>query len=289
MSVVIIGAEGQLGTDLCRLYGEGELHRLNHADFDVADGERVREVLVEELRPALVINTAAAHNVPACEAKPDWAFSVNATGALNLAAACDAVKARLVHISTDYVFGSGGRRPYVEEDMPGPVNVYGASKLAGEHLIASRCRDYVIVRTSALYGAAPCRAKEGKNFVDLMLHLAATRDQVKVVTDEIVSPTYAGALARQIKKLAEWGKPGLYHATSGGECSWFDYARTIFDETGTEVRLVEGVSSDFPSSVKRPDYSVLENRRLHNQGIDDMPHWRDGLKEYLAEVGLGKA
>lgn len=290
MKVVVIGASGQLGTDLCKAYGDGELHKVD-ADgdcihLDICEADAVRRLIVDEIRPGLVINTAAAHNVPKCQEQPEVAFAVNATAALNLAAACRDAGARFVHISTDYVFGSGGTRPYTESDAPAPVSVYGASKLAGEHLIAAECDDYIIVRTSALYGSAPCRAKGGKNFVDLMLHLAAARGEVKVVTDEIVSPTYTHALARQIRLAAEKGEPGLYHATCNGQCSWYEFAQAIFEDTRTEVRLIEAAREDFPSPVKRPDYSVLQNKRLQDQGLDIMPEWRDALRSYLAERRL---
>jgi dTDP-4-dehydrorhamnose reductase len=187
-------------------------------------------------------------------------------------------------VSTDYVFGGDRERPYAETDLPGPLNVYGASKLAGEHLLAAECEDYIIARTSAIYGTAPCRGKGGRNFVSLMLHLAATQGKVKVVTDEIISPTYTYALAKQLRLVAEKGEPGLYHVTCNGECSWHEFAEEIFKETGMEVKLVETTSRDFPTSVKRPSYSVLGNKHLQDQGLDIMPEWRDGLRAYLASA-----
>ena len=220
-------------------------------------------------------------NVPECEENPAQAFAVNASGVRDLARACQEAAARLVHVSTDYVFGNGAQRPYVETDLPAPLNVYGASKIAGEYLAAAECREHVLVRTSAIYGHAPCRAKGGKNFVELMLHLAATRGMVKVVTDEIVSPTFTLALARQIRMAAEKAEPGVYHATSQGECSWFDFAKAIFEETNTQVQLDEATSEDFPSPVRRPDYSVLDNKHLRDQGLDIMPDWRESLSEYF--------
>ena len=288
MKVAVIGAVGQLGTDVCRVYSDVELLRVDRqgADItlDIRDADRVHELIAERLRPDLVINTAAANNVPGCQEKPDWAFAVNATGTKNLAVACHQAGARLVHVSTDYVFGEGGTRPYVETDLPAPLNIYGASKLAGEHLLAAECEDHIIARTSALYGTAPCIGKGGRNFVDLMLHLAATRSEVKVVTDEVVSPTYTYALAKQLRLVAERGEPGLYHATCNGECSWHEFAQAVFQETGTEVNLLETTSKDFPSPVKRPSYSVLQNEHLQDQGLDIMPTWRDGLKAYLASA-----
>jgi dTDP-4-dehydrorhamnose reductase len=289
VKVAVIGAVGQLGTDVCRVFSDVELYRVSREGADVAldirDADLVYKLIVEQLGPDLVINAAAANNVPRCQEEPDWAFAVNATGTKNLAVACERAGARLVHVSTDYVFGEGGTRPYVETDLPAPLNVYGASKLAGEHLLAAECEDYIIARTSAIYGVAPCRGKGGRNFVDLMLHLASTRPEVKVVTDEIISPTYTYALAKQLRLVAELGEPGLYHVTCNGECSWHEFAKAIFEETGVAVKLLETTSEDFPSPVRRPRYSVLQNKHLQDQGLDIMPKWRDGLKAYLASVG----
>lgn len=285
MNVLIIGAEGQLGQDLCAVYADCTVHRADldgeHHHLDISDPTAV-SFLIIVIKPDLVINAAAAHNVPLCEQEPALAFAVNATGARNLAVACKAIGARLVHVSTDYVFGDGGTRPYMESDLPQPLSVYAASKLAGEHLIASVLDDHIIVRTAALYGNAPCRAKGGRNFIGTMLHLAATRPEVKVVTDEITTPTWTLALARQMRLLAEKGEPGLYHLTCQGACSWYDFAQAIFEETGTQVTLTPTTSAEFQSPVRRPAYSVMENKHAQAQGLDIMPPWRDALKDYLA-------
>jgi dTDP-4-dehydrorhamnose reductase len=285
MKVAVIGALGQLGTDVCKVYEDAELERIDIDRLDICDGEAVNAFIVEEFRPDVVINTAAAHEPVQCEENPDLAFAVNATGSKNLAVACDACGARLVHVSTDYVFGDGAERPLVESDLPAPLSVYGASKLAGEHLIAANTDNYAVVRTAAIYGQAPCRAKGGKNFVGLMLHLAATRPEIKVKTDEFTTPTYTVALARQIRLIAEKGQAGVYHATCQGSCSWHEFAQAIFEETGTQVDLQTATSADFPSPVRRPLYSVLENQYLKDQGLDVMPGWREALSEYLAHAG----
>ncbi len=285
MRVLIVGSEGQLGHDLCAVFSDTELHRADldgegHI-LDVTDGSAV-SALLEEVRPDLVLNTAAAHNVALCEQDPTIAFAVNATGARNLAVTCKAIGARMLHVSTDYVFGDGATEPFVETDRPQPLSVYAASKLAGEHLIASVLDDHLIVRTAAIYGEAACRAKGGRNFIGTMLHLAATRPEVKVVTDEVTTPTFTGALAKQMRLLAEKGEPGLYHATCQGACSWFDFAQAIFEETNTQVQLTPTTSAEFQSPVRRPAYSVLENRHAQAQNLDIMPPWRDALKAYLA-------
>lgn len=285
MDVLVVGAEGQLGHDLCAEFADATLHR---ADLD-GDGHIVDitnagavDALLADLKPDVVFNTAAAHNVALCEQDPATSFSVNATGARNLAVACKAAGARLLHVSTDYVFGDGATAPLVESDLPQPLSVYAASKLAGEHLIASVLDDHIVVRTAAIYGTAACRAKGGRNFIGTMLHLAATRPEVKVVTDEITTPTYTRALAKQMRLLAEKGAPGLYHTTCQGACSWYEFAQAIFEETGTQVKLTPTTSEEFQSPVRRPNYSVLENKRARDEGLDIMPPWREGLRDYLA-------
>lgn len=289
--VVVIGATGQLGSELCREFSDIEVVKTGREDapvfMDLSKPDEFREILIHDLVPDLVINTAAAHNVPRCEECPDESFAVNATAAGHLAAACRSMGARLVHLSTDYVFGDQGTRPHVETDLPAPLNVYGASKLAGEHLISAEYDDCAIVRTSALYGLSPCRAKEGKNFVQLMLHLASTQSEIRVVIDEVVTPTYVVDLARQIRVIAEQGASGLYHATCQGACSWYEFAQAIFEETKTEVELIEATRDDFPSPVRRPFYSVLENENLKSHQIDVMPDWRSALSEYLSSIGSG--
>ena len=191
-------------------------------------------------------------------------------------------------MSTDYVFGldpptdaDGAPRPWRESDLPAPVNVYGASKLAGEHLVAAACENHAIVRSSGLYGRSPCLGKDGQNFVRLMLRLAAERGEVRVVTDEVLTPTATLPLAEQIKVLATHDVTGVFHATCQGHCSWNEFAAAIFEIDGTDVRLLPATSEDFPSPVRRPDWSPLENERLAEHGLDCLPHWRDALEHYL--------
>jgi dTDP-4-dehydrorhamnose reductase len=215
MKVLIIGAGGQLGTALCGAFDDTDLVRADLHDgdvlLDVTDERGVQGAILQDLKPNVVINTAAAHDVPRCEEDPEWAFAVNAIGARNLALACRSCSARLVHISTDYVFGDSPlSRPLVESDLPAPLNVYGASKLAGEHLIAAYSKDYCIVRTAGLYGLAPCRGKPGDNFVRSMLRRARAGEELRVVDDEFTTPTYTEPLARQIRLIADRCEPGIY-------------------------------------------------------------------------------
>ena len=287
MKVVIIGANGQLGSDLVEVLASEEVIPLTHDDIEVADLASGQAVLTAH-RPQVVINTAAFHNVGACEEAPERAFAVNATGAWNVARACVPLGASLVHISTDYVFDGQKGSPYVEDDLPRPLNIYGVSKLAGEHLIRYTLQQHFIIRTSGLYGTHPCRAKGGDNFVGLMLRLAQERDEVRVVDDEVLTPTYTLDLAHQIALLIHTdglgpksAHYGLYHATSGGQCSWYEFARAIFELTGTTVNLQPTTAEEFPRPVKRPAYSVLENKALQGLGLDRMRPWQEALAAYL--------
>jgi dTDP-4-dehydrorhamnose reductase len=298
MRVLILGATGQLGHDLQLAFSDLEVvtaaRKGAQVELDLAQPDALRHTLVDSVRPELVVNAAAFHNVPDCETRPAEAYAVNATGVAALGEACAEIGARLIHASTDYVFGernarSGHERdltPWREDELPAPLNVYAASKLAGEHLLAAACPDHVIVRSSGLYGLAPCLAKGGKNFVQLMLHLARERDEVKVVTDEILTPTHTYALAHQIRRLAESSEAnGVYHATCQGQCSWNEFAAAIFEETRTKTRLLPATNADFPSPVRRPSFSALDNHRLRQQGLDEMPDWRVSLRTYLDAPG----
>jgi dTDP-4-dehydrorhamnose reductase len=286
MKVAIIGANGQLGIDLSEefLRAGDEVCRLTHADVDISSQESLRNVL-GPAKPALVVNTAAMHHVENCEKDPLKAYTVNALGARNLALVARDLDVPLVHISTDYVFDGAKREPYLENDEAVPLNVYGNTKLAGEAFIRATTPKHFIVRSSALFGRGACRAKCGPNFVELMLKLAKERGQVKVVQDEIVSPTSTVELAQQIVVLSRTDRFGLYHATAEGSCTWYEFAKTIFDVANVKVDLIAAAPNEFPSKVPRPKYSVLENRRLKVLGLNRFGSWEDGLRSYLASTG----
>ena len=256
-----------------------EVAALGHDGIELGDPEAVKATL-ERLRPTLVVNTAAFHNVPRCELEPAEAFAVNAIGPRRLAQVCSALGARLVHVSTDYVFDGTKQAPYVETDPPNPLNVYAVSKLAGEYGVLNEGGSHQVVRSSGLYGVRPCRAKGG-NFIDTMFKLAREGPEVRVVNDEILTPTFTADLAAQIKALALEGPPGLYHATSQGSCSWYEFARAIFDLGRLETPLVPITVKEFQSPVKRPFYSVLDNAALRKVGLDRMRPWRDALADYM--------
>lgn len=286
MRVAVIGANGQLGVDVVEEFSRAdeEVIALSHGDVDIASLESTRAAL-GGAAPAVIVNTAAMHHVEKCETEPIRAYEVNALGARNLLTVARELNAKLVHVSTDYVFDGTKNSPYVESDTPAPLNIYGNTKLAGESFLRGLGEKCFIVRTSALYGKNPCRAKGGRNFVDLMMKLALERDELRVVNDEVVSPTFTPELAKQIVALSRTDHYGLYHATAEGSCSWYEFAKTIFEFADTRVNLSVAAPNEFPSKVPRPKYSVLENAALKKLGLNVFREWKQGLLSYLAVVG----
>lgn len=283
MKTAVIGADGQLGTDICAAVDKAgyPLVRLTIEDIDVSRMDSVSGVL-KEIKPELVINTAAFHHVEKCEDDPVKAFEVNALGPRNLAMVCNDVDTILMQISTDYVFDGRKPEPYVETDTPMPLNVYANTKLSGEHFVEAIARRYYILRVSGIYGKAPCIGKGGMNFVELMLKLSREREEVRVVDNEILTPTSTVEIAKQVVEMLESSaRFGLYHVTAEGSCSWYDFAREIFEITKPKAKLNKAAPGEFAVKVNRPEYSVLENRFLKSQGINIMRHWKEGLRTYL--------
>jgi dTDP-4-dehydrorhamnose reductase len=283
MKIAVIGGNGQLGSDVVdALRSAGHcVVSLNHFDLELSSLDSVKACFSNGGFEA-VINTAAMHHVENCEQQPERAFAVNSTGARNLALVTREAGSVLVHVSTDYVFDGKRDTPYVESDTPLPLNVYGNSKLAGEYFVRTLNPKHFVLRTSALYGRQPCRAKGGQNFVDLMLRLARDRGRVRVVDSEFVSPTSTADVARQIVSLTGCEAYGLYHATAEGSCSWYEFAREIFATSGVQVKLEIASPSEFPAKVPRPNYSVLENRGLKALGLNKFEPWQAGLHKYLS-------
>jgi dTDP-4-dehydrorhamnose reductase len=295
MNVAVIGANGQLGRDVVNAFVENHdcVSSLTHAAVEIGEFEAVKACL-EKCNPAIVVNTAAMHHVDNCEKEPGNAYGVNAIGVRNLAVITRDLGATLIHVSTDYVFDGRKDKPYIEEDVPLPLQVYGNSKLAGEFYARTLNPKHFVLRTSALYGKHPCRAKSGQNFVDLMLQLARTRGRVRVVNDEFMSPTPTADLARQVVALSRCDQYGLFHATSEGSCSWYEFAREIFSFAEVEVKLEVAAPGEFPGKAPRPHYSVLENHALKRIGLNMFGSWKTGLRHYLFDAdassypGLGK-
>tara|TARA_Y100000310_G_scaffold286262_1_gene310277 strand:- start:1605 stop:2462 length:858 start_codon:yes stop_codon:yes gene_type:complete len=285
MKVVVIGGNGQLGNDLCKVYKKtgSMVQELNHDDIEISDFNKCCET-IKRIESDLIINTAAMHQVESCEKYPQKAFLVNGLGARNLAIVCEELDLPLVHFSTDYVFDGSKGSPYVESDVPIPLNVYGNTKLSGENFIRKLTEKYFIIRVSGLYGHSACRAKGGLNFVKLMLKLAENRNEIRVVNDEILSPTFTYDIAVQLEKLTRTKEYGLYHMTSKGSCSWYEFAGKIFHLTNAKVKLSIALPEEFPSKVPRPKYSVLENANLVAKGMDTMPHWSESLTHYLQDI-----
>jgi dTDP-4-dehydrorhamnose reductase len=290
MKIMLIGANGQLGHDLVRILPQGpdpwEVVALTHTDIEITDRASIQRAL-DIHQPQVVLSTAAFHKLELCEEDAEKAFAVNAIGTRNLAMACRSSKAVFVFISTDYVFGGDLERtvPYQESDVPAPVNVYGISKLAGENFIRYLMDRYFIVRVSGLYGISGSSGKGG-NFVELMLRLAREGKDIRVVNDQILTPTYTVDVALQIKRLLSGTSYGLYHATSQGYCSWHEFAAEIFRQAGLAPNLMPTSTPAVDVRVIRPGYSVLDNATLRKHGIDCMRPWQEALAAYLQERRL---
>lgn len=281
MKVLIIGANGQLGSDLVKVFAKEEIVPLTHRDIEVCDHDKTRKVL-ESYSPDVVINTAAYHRTDECEENIEKTFQVNTFAVRNLAIVCRDIGSVLVHLSTDYVFGGEKTIPYIEDDFPNPINIYGTAKLAGEYFIRNIWEKHFIIRTSGLYGVAGSSGKGG-NFIELMLKLAKESKTIKVVNDQIFSPTYTKDLAEKIVRLFRTKRYGLYHITNNGECSWYKFAKAIFETCGFSPDLSPATTKEFGAKALRPRYSALDNRNLRVLALDDMRHWRDALREYLVE------
>lgn len=279
--IVVCGAAGQLGRDLCARL-PGDVLALTRTDVDLTDGSGVRRKL-EEIRPDAVINCAAYNFVDKAEDEPEAAFAVNALVPLRLAQACRDLDAVLVQFSTDYVFGldAARRTPYREGDAPGPLSVYGLTKLAGEYAVRSRCPKHFVIRTCGLYGRWGSGGK-GTNFVETMLKLAAQGRPLKVVQDQVLTPTSTADLAEALIPLIQTAHYGLYHLTHAGQCSWFEFAKTIFELTGVRAELTATTSRAYGSRAPRPAYSVLETGHAHAPRLRP---WREALAAYLKERG----
>jgi dTDP-4-dehydrorhamnose reductase len=282
MKILLIGADGQLGKDIQKVIDRSELVPLTISDIDVTDKDNVSSV-INKYKPDTVINTSAYHRVDDCEDHDEEAFAVNVFGVKNLCVACKEADSALVHISTDYVFDGNKGKPYTEADIPNPGTVYGISKLAGEEYVKSMLKKYLLIRTCGLYGVAGCLGKGGGNFIESMLKLAKQKPVIRVVGDQVVSPTYTLDLARKINQLIRTEHYGLYHIANKGSCSWYEFAKKIFELTGTKVKLESATTGEFRSKARRPAFSALDNSNLRKLGLDDMRTWNKALEAYLEE------
>jgi dTDP-4-dehydrorhamnose reductase len=282
MKYAVAGAAGQLGRDLTpRLLGE--VIPLSRAEMDLSKPATIRPVL-SELRPDVVVNCAAYNLVDRAEQEPETAFSVNAWGVREMATVCRDLECVLVHYSTDYVFGLDATRcmPYLETDAPGPVSVYGLSKLAGEYVVRSICPRHYVIRTCGLYGVWGSGGKGG-NFVETMLRVAGQGKPLRVVSDQICTPSYTVDVAVASLALLQTGRFGLYHLTNSGACSWHELAATVFRLADVRADLTAIPSHDWPTPARRPGYSVLSPNAYVALGLPALRPWTEAVAYYMHE------
>jgi dTDP-4-dehydrorhamnose reductase len=277
-TLLVTGANGQLGQELVRMETDAiRIVGYGRDRLDITNLDQCREVIAD-IRPDAIIHAAAYTAVDKAESEPDEAYRINALGTRNLAIAAREQAAKLCYISTDYVFDGIGAAPYNEYDNTNPQSVYGKSKRAGEILLQSLADRYFIVRTSWVYG------KYGNNFVKTMLKLASERDSVTVVEDQIGSPTYTYDLAQFLIELVQTEKYGVYHASNTGSCSWYEFAKAIFEESGISIQTEPCTTEQFPRPAPRPAYSVMDHSAIRQNGFKDLRPWREALRAFLKEL-----
>ncbi len=276
MKILVIGAKGMLGRDLVEtLSSSWEVTGWDLQELDITRGEETEE-RIAGLRPRFIINCAAYTDVDGCESKADLAFAVNAEGVRNLALAALALKARVVHFSTDYVFDGASKIPYKPDDPPSPLNVYGRSKLQGETLLRESGADFLIVRTAWLYGA------RGNNFVEAILRQAQAGKELRVVDDQQGSPTFTRDLSCAIRDLLEAEANGVFHVTNSGSCTWYEFARKILEEGGLSTVKVHPISAEeLGRPARRPAFSILDCSRYETVSGKKIRPWREGLRGYF--------
>lgn len=280
MKILVTGCNGQLGREIVKQLeikktkSESiEVFKCDKESLDISNFEEVNTYILEK-KPDVVINCAAFTNVDLSEDEVDLAYKINSLGSKNLAIASEKVKSKLVYISTDYVFKGDKKTPYKEDDTTNPISVYGKSKLLGEEYTKNFCSRYFIIRTAWLYG-------DGNNFVKTMLRLSESKKEINVVNDQIGSPTSTKDLAVCVLNLINTEYYGTYHGTNNGFCSWYEFAKKIFEIKNIDIKVNPITSDKFLSKVKRPSYSVLDNFMLKLIDLDNFRHWEDALKEYL--------
>jgi dTDP-4-dehydrorhamnose reductase len=282
MKILLIGKSGQLGGDLIRNNTKHEIYAPGREILDLGSPDGGARVIAEH-RPDVVINTAAFHNVPQCETDPATAFLVNCVAVRDLAMACRKEGSLFVTFSSDYVFGGEKRTPYFEDDKPGPLQLYGISRLAGEFAALSSAPDHaVIIRTCGLYGASGAASKGG-NFVDKRVRDAASRSTLEMGSDQTIAPTSTEDLSQAVLRLIDHPRlvaPGIYHLVNEGECTWYEFTKAIYDIMGSTVTVIPVDRGGKSGDMRRPLYSVLANTRAGAIGIS-LPPWQDALRRYL--------
>ncbi|WP_438448530.1 dTDP-4-dehydrorhamnose reductase [Gorillibacterium sp. sgz5001074] len=277
--VLVTGANGQLGCDVVRILREKgyRVYAYDRNTLDIADMNQVSNVF-HTVIPDIVIHAAAYTKVDQAESDCSTAFLVNGYGTRNVAVCAEEIRAKLVYISTDYVFNGDGKLPYDEFMPTDPINVYGKSKLAGETFVQNLHSSYFILRTSWVFGS------HGANFVKTMLQLAKERESLSIVQDQVGCPTYTVDLVEAILAIMETNRYGIYHVSNSGSCSWYEFAEEIFRNAGTAVKVVPVTSEAFPRPAKRPTYSVFDHMSLEANGFGKLPHWKDALSRFMQEL-----
>jgi len=283
---LITGGGGQLASDLEQVLAErGQVWSRSREELDITDDEAVAAAM-SSFAPTVVYNCAAYHNVDVCEDTEDRAFAVNARAVKRLAQRCAEHGARLVHVSTNYVFDGTGETPWTEEDLPRPRSIYGVSKLAGEHAALAYAPDVLVARTGGLYGEHGSASKGG-NFVVRMIGRAHDTGALRMVADQRLTPTATSDLAAALVQASERGVGGLLHLTNAGACSWYEFTAAIMEEAGIDVPI-EPVTTGLGGAA-RPLNGVLSCARAAAAGLAPLPHWRDALRDYLARTELAAA
>ncbi len=283
MKIALIGASGQLGSDLFKKLDKDKTSILNYPDFDITKPESMAETLTE-INPAVVINTASFNRVDECEVHPKNAIELNAVAVRSLSQVCKDIGATLVHFSTDYVFDGRTSDPYTEKDTPNPLNVYGQTKFDGEKFIRELLDKYVLIRTCGLYGEEGCWGK-GYNFVDTMVKASEGSQSIRVVNDQTVTPTSTAELAERVIELIHSKEYGIFHLTNEGQCTWHEFAQIIFKKLERDVDLFPIDSIEYGAAAVRPAYSVLDNWKARTLGLTPFSHWTKALEDYLFVKG----
>lgn len=276
MKILITGCDGQLGKELRKLFSNDkkyEVVSVNKKQLDICNFEDLRIFIVKH-KFDVVINCGAYTKVDLCETNKETAFLVNAIGAKNIAIVCEQIKAKVVYVSTDYVFDGESDSPYCEYDKVNPTSIYGKSKALGEEYTSNFSSRYFIVRTAWLYG-------DGDNFVNTMIKLSESRDSLNVVNDQIGNPTSTKDLAICIRNLINTQNYGIYHGTCNGSCSWYDFALKIFELKGIDIKVNPVTSKEYNRAAIRPKYSTLDNFMLRLNGLDNFRNWEDALIQHL--------
>ncbi|MDN4603792.1 dTDP-4-dehydrorhamnose reductase [Paenibacillus sp. F6_3S_P_1C] len=288
--VLVTGAAGQLGYDVVKTFQAGghDVMACDRDQLDITDQQQCR-VTINTFQPHIIVHCAAYTAVDLAETDEDMAYTVNVTGTRNIAVAAEKVKAKLIYISTDYVFDGTATRPYQEFDVTNPQTVYGKSKLAGERLVEGLCTRWFIIRTSWVFGV------HGSNFVKTMLELLEKRPRLQVVQDQQGSPTYTVDLARLVSELSLTEKYGIYHASNSGTSTWYEFAQAIAEEAAKQSRFKQSAvlepctTEQFPRPAPRPQYSVMDHLAIRTNGLQPMRAWREALIAFLNELSVEQA